>query len=147
MNKKHPHTEKYLREQLEKANPNLYVTKSKINRKKLMVIVFGALVISFFIGIWNYQNEKHLRNDGVHAVATISSIKSEYKRLNDIELIRFTNYRIEYKFLYNSDTVYGLDIIRKEELKKYFDKMPSVNDSIEILYDVKNNEHSRIKKK
>ena len=147
MNKKYPYTEKYSREQLEKANPNLYVKKSKINRKKLIAIIFGALVIIFVIGIWNYQTEKYLRNEGVQAKAKISSIKSEYRRLNDIELTRVRTYSIEYKFLYSSDTVYGLDIIQKEDLNEYFDKMPRFNDSIEILYDAKKNENSRIKKK
>jgi hypothetical protein len=147
MNKKYPYTEKYTREQLEKANPNLYVKKSKINRKKLIATIFGTLVILFVIGIWNYRTEKHLRNNGVQTTATISSIKSEYRRINDLELTRIHTYSIEYKFLYNSDTVSGLDIIRKEELNEYFDNMPKVNDSIEILYDIEKIEHSSIKKK
>lgn len=147
MNKKYPYTEKFLREQLEKANPNLYVKKSKINYKKLVAIIFGALVLLFVIGIWNYRTDKHLRNNGVQTSAIISSIKSEHKRLNDVELTRIHTFIIEYKFLHNSDTIRGLEIIQKEELNKYFDKMPKLNDSIEILYDTKKNNHSRIKMK
>lgn len=147
MNKKFHYTEKYNREQLEKENPDLYVEKSKINRKKLILIVFATLVLLSVIAISNYKNESYLKNNGIQAKAKITSIISEHRRLNDIELTRVQTYYIKYEFLYKSKLVSGISIIHKEKINDYFDKIPKVNDSIEIIYEASKAEFSWIKRK
>ena len=108
----------------------------------VFVLLIGLLIT---MNLLNNSQEQHLQQNGIEALATVTSINVNNYKANELEGKYVENYILTFEFSAEGKSIKSVRTIEKKDFKKYFDKAIVVNDQINILYDSSNPKNNTIK--
>jgi hypothetical protein len=142
-----PYTEHFERQKnLEKTFLESQKEMQKVNKdrfKQVMKFVVFFLLCVSILWIFNVKKVNELNERGISLNGIIKELVFNQYRANDKANYVISNYTIVYEYVVQKDTIIGIKTVKSSFVYK---KGLKVNDSISIIYNPKDINHSRIKR-
>ena len=112
------------------------------------IVIIGVLICILTVLAYLYfQKSNELEINGERTYATVTGIKRNGYRANDMDGTTVNNYMISFEFFDGEKKNIGFQAIEKKNYSDYFNNEIKVTDTILILYSTVNSDNNRILKK